>query len=65
MEIEILDHEDYEKNINFSVVLGEPIPSRAHINAQESESEMSSDPERDAEKERMEDLGRPKLGMIR
>ena len=55
IEIGIIDDEDYEKNETFIVVLGEP-------QALKELGDPPSPEEYDAEKHRIEELGRPRLG---
>lgn len=56
IEIGIIDDEDYEKKETFYVVLGEPQVIK------ELEEPPPPDEEFDAEKARIEELGKPRLG---
>ena len=61
IEINVIDDEEYEKNEIFYVVLGEPIV----VKNEDDDSGAGTDISYDAEKERLEELGKPRIGTIR
>lgn len=61
IEINVIDDEEYEKKEIFYVVLGEP----KVIKNEDDDSGAGTDISYDAEKERLEELGKPRLGTIR
>jgi len=58
IEIHIIDDEEYEKKEIFYVVLGEP----KVVKDEDDDSGAGTDISYDAEKERLEELGKPRLG---
>lgn len=58
IEINVIDDEEYEKKEIFYVVLGEPIV----VKNEDDDSGAGTDIGYDAEKERLEELGKPRLG---
>ncbi|XP_020605885.1 sodium/calcium exchanger 1-like [Orbicella faveolata] len=58
IEINVIDDEEYEKNEIFYVVLGEP----KVVKDEDDDSGAGTDISYDAEKERLEELGKPRLG---
>lgn len=61
IEINVIDDEEYEKKEIFYVVLGEPVV----VKNEDDDSGAGTDMSYDAEKERLEELGKPRLGTIR
>ena len=59
IEINVIDDEEYEKNETFYVVLGEP---KVVKKEEDKDSGAGTDEVYDAEKERLEELGKPRLG---
>ena len=59
IEINVIDDEEYEKNETFYVVLGEP---KVIKKDEDQDSGAGTDEAYDAEKERLEELGKPRLG---
>lgn len=60
IEINVIDDEEYEKNEIFYVVLGEP----KVVKDEDDDSGAGTDISYDAEKERLEELGKPRLGSV-
>lgn len=61
IEINVVDDEEYEKNEIFYVVLGEP---KVVKKDEDKDSGAGTEEVYDAEKERLEELGKPRLGDI-
>lgn len=59
IEIHVIDDEEYEKKEIFYVVLGEP-----KVVKNEDDDGAGNDVGYDAEKERLEELGKPRLGKV-
>lgn len=59
IEINVVDDEEYEKNEIFYVVLGEP---KVVKKDEDKDSGAGTEEVYDAEKERLEELGKPRLG---
>ena len=59
IEINVIDDEEYEKKEIFYVVLGEP----KVVKNEDDDSGAGTDISYDAEKERLEELGKPRLGI--
>lgn len=60
IEINVIDDEEYEKKEIFYVVLGEP----KVVKNEDDDSGAGTDISYDAEKERLEELGKPRLGIV-
>ena len=60
IEIHVIDDEEYEKKEIFYVVLGEP----KVVKNEDDDSGAGNDVGYDAEKERLEELGKPRLGKV-
>lgn len=60
IEINVIDDEEYEKKEIFYVVLGEP----KVVKNEDDDSGAGTDISYDAEKERLEELGKPRLGDV-
>ncbi|XP_068682756.1 sodium/calcium exchanger 1-like [Montipora foliosa] len=61
IEINVIDDEEYEKKENFYVVLGEP---KVVKKDDDSDSGAGNDEVYDAEKKRLEEMGKPRLGDV-
>lgn len=59
IEVNVIDDEEYEKNETFYVVLGEP---KVVKNDEDDDSGAGTEEIYDAEKQRLEELGKPRLG---
>ena len=59
IEVNVIDDEEYEKNETFYVVLGEP---KVVKNDEDDDSGADTEEIYDAEKQRLEELGKPRLG---
>lgn len=60
IEVNVIDDEEYEKKEIFYVVLGEP----KVVKNEDDDSGAGTDVSYDAEKERLEELGKPRLGTV-
>ena len=59
IEVNVIDDEEYEKKEMFYVVLGEPKVVKGD---EDDDSGAGSEEVYDAEKKRLEELGKPRLG---